>query len=256
MNFDKDLLDIDYLIYSSHKSATQTISHTLRVNGYKCIHCHSLTNETTNLELGTFMNFLESYYLMNKRKLKIITTFREPIERLISYFFQWYGDGVIRKKIVQDISNTIIYKRSTKDLQGIFINELDSETLRGRLESIDEICNELNLNIADLNYSTDNQYGLVELNYCTLFIFRFDILIYENRMEYLLSRITGKPLVQHDANVSSSKWYYDKFVEFKASLKIPPKLIERIYDSKRNIINLLYPDEYDFLLSRALKKYG
>jgi hypothetical protein len=138
----------------------------------------------------------------------------------------------------------------------MFINKLDSHTLVGRLESIDEICNELNLKIADLNYSTDKQYGLVETNYCNLFIFRFDTLISENKLEYLLSQITGKSIIQHNANVSTAKWYQDIFAEFKASLKIPHSTITRIYESKRNILNLLYPDKYEFLLSRALKKYG
>jgi len=215
-----------------------------------------LTNETTNLELGTFLYFLEQYYLKNKRKLNIITTFREPIERHISSFFQWYGEGVVRKKIVQDISDTIIYKSPINELQERFFNEIESQTLAGKLESLDEICKELDIRVADLNYSTDKQYGLVEMKYCTLFIFRFDILIYENRLADLLSQITGQSILQHNANVSSSKWYHDIFAEFKASLKIPYSTITRIYESKRHILNLLYPDEYDFLLSRALQKYG
>jgi hypothetical protein len=256
MDFDETLLNIDYLIYSSHKSATQTIAQTLRANGYNCIHCHSLTNETTRLELGTFQYFLEQYYLKNKKKLNIITTFREPIERHISSFFQWHAEGVIRKKIVQDFTDTIIYKCPIKELQEKFINELESQTLAGRLESLDEMCKELNITASDLDYSTSKQYGEVEMQYCRLFIFRFDILIYENRLADLLSQITEKSIIQHDANVSSSKWYHDTYAQFKASLKIPYSTISRIYESKRHILNLLYPGEYDFLLSRSLKKYG
>lgn len=250
------LINIDYLIYSSHKTATQTVSNTLRMNNYKCIHCHSLTNETTQLERGTFSQYLEQYYMINKRKLNVITIFREPIERHISSFFQYHGDGVVRKKLVQDITDTIIYKYSVQELQERFIHELDSQTLVGREESIDEICKELNINIADLNYNIERQYGLVEMDYFRLFIFRFDILIYRNRLEYLFSQTTGRSITQKNANVSFSKWYRNTFAEFKASIKISHSTIRKIYDTKRNIINLLFPDEYDSLLAKALEKYG
>ena len=179
MDFDEALLDIDYLIYSSHKSATQTVSRTLGMNGNKCIHCHSLTDETTNLEPGSFASFLEHYHSVNSKKLTILTTFREPLERHISSFFQWYGEGVIRKKIAHGMTDTIIHKASINELQMVFINELSSHNLAGQSESIDEICNELNFRISDMHYGIDEQHGLHELNDCRLFLLRFDTLIYE-----------------------------------------------------------------------------
>jgi len=256
MIFGNPMLKIDYLIYSSHKTATQTVSSTLRMNGYKCMHCHSLTDETTQMERGTFSQYLDRYYRKNKRKLNIITVFREPIGRHISSFFQWYGDGVVRKKRVRNTTDTIIYRCSVQELQEKFINELNNQTHVGRSESIDEICDELNITIDDLNYDTERQYGLVERDYCKLFIFRFDVLIYGNRLESLLSQITGKPIMQNNANVSSSKWYRDTLAEFKATIKIPRSTIIKVYETKRNIINLLYPNEYESLLDKALEKYG
>jgi hypothetical protein len=255
MKFDDKLLNLDYLVYSSHKTGTQTVTRTLRKNSFKCLHCHSLDNETTQLALGTFAHYLEQYYLRNKRKLNIITTFREPIERHISSFFQWYGQGVVRKKMVQDITDTIIYKCSIKELQEKLINELINQTFAGKLESIDQFCNELKISITDLNYNIERQYGLVEMDYCRLFIFRFDILIKENRLGHLLSKVAGRPITQYNANMSSTKWYYKTFTEFKASLRIPHNTIIKIYESKHNILNLLYPNEYDSLLTRALEEY-
>jgi len=256
MELDNTLLNIDYLVYSSHKTATQTVSHTLRKSNFRCIHCHSLTNKTTQLEHGTFLQYLEQYYLNKNKNLNIITVFREPIERHISSFFQWYGWGVVRKKLVQDTTETIIYKHSIKELQEYFIYLLDSQSLAGRHESIDEICKELNIDVADLNYNAEKQYGLIEMDYCRLFIFRFDILIYRGRLNYLLSKITEKPVKQKNANVSTFKWYGDIFSEFKGSIKLPHSTIIQVYERKRNIINLLYPGEYAARLAVALEKYG
>lgn len=255
VDFDKALLDIDYLVYSSHKSATQTVSHTLRMNGYKCIHCHSLTNETTNLKLGTFALFLECYHAENNKKLYIISTFREPIERRISSFLQWHGEGVVRKKIIRDTADTIIHKMPLNELQEVFVEQIARQIKVGQMESINEMCNELNLRIPNLHYSLDEQYGLNELDHCRLFLFRFDAMIYENKLEYLFSNLVGRPIIKHDANLSSAKWYRDKFAAFKASLHIPGDLILSIYDAQRELINLFYPDQYNSMLSQALQKY-
>ncbi|MEB3229935.1 MAG: hypothetical protein VKJ64_02925 [Leptolyngbyaceae bacterium] len=216
-----------------------------------------MTNSTVQLKGGEFLSYTEKYYRHNnEKKLDIITVFREPLERCISSFFQTYGDDVVTYGWEKDITSTIIYRNSIEELQARFIRELDNQKLQGGFESIDEICDELQLKIVDLNYDLDKQHGLVELNFCRLFILRFDSLIYENFLEYVLSEITGQSIVQENANTSSSKWYRDIFKEFKASIKIPQELVLRAYESRKEIINILYPGEYHSLLTKALKKYG
>jgi hypothetical protein len=133
---------------------TQTIAHTLRRNGYKCTHCHTVTNETVNLRPGTFGKFAELYHLHNARKLNIVAVFREPIERHISSFFQRHGTDVLRLGVRQDITDTLIHNSSTEELQKMFRNELDGGTLTGKGESIYELCSELNLKTGNLEYDT------------------------------------------------------------------------------------------------------
>jgi hypothetical protein len=252
------LLDIDCLVYSSHKTATQTVAHTLRLNNYKCIHCHSLGGETTRLERGTFAQYLEEYHLCNRRRLNIVTIFREPIERYVSSFFSYYGWGVVRKKSVRDATDTIIHKLTVQELQERFVNDVDSRAWHGLHESIDEICSELNIGITDLNYDVERRYGLVEMDDCRLFIFRFDVLT-DGNVKYLLSQVTGRAsaeITQKDTNLGSDTWYRDKYAEFKASLKMPQSMIRKIYEARRDMISLLYPGEYDRLLSEALERYG
>jgi hypothetical protein len=256
MHFDQELLDIDYLVYSSHKTATQTIAHTLRMNGYKCTHCHTLTNDTVNLKPGAFGKFTELYHLRHGRKLSVVSVFREPIERNISSFFQRHGTDVLRLGLRQDIGDTLIHNSSTEELQKIFCNELDSGTLTGKGESIYELCSELHLRIGDLRYEPAKQYGAFETDHCTLHLLRFDALIGENRLQTLLSQITEKSIVQHDRNVTAEKWYHDRLKAFKESLRLPRRTIITCYKTRARLFDLFYPGEYDTLLSRALVRYG
>jgi hypothetical protein len=256
MHFDKALLDIDYLVYSSDKTATQTIAHTLRMNDFLCTHCHTVKNETVNIARGTFGKYVELYHLHNARQLNVISVFREPIERHISSFFQRHGSDVLRLGLLQDVTDTLIHNSSTEALQKMFRNELDSGTLTGKEESIYELCSELNLKIGSLKYDTAKKYGTVETDHCTLHLLRFDALIQERRLQSLLSQITGKCIVQHDENVSDSKWYYDRLKEFTKSLTLPRRTIITCYKTRASLFDLFYPGEYDTLLSRALVKYG
>lgn len=258
MKYDESFLNLDYFVFSSHKTATQTIINSLKHHNFICQHCHSLYDKTMRFEPGGFPDFLEQYYLKNQRKLNIITVFREPIERYVSSFFQWYGDGVVRTKQVQSVADTIINKYSIKELQARLINELISQTHvnAGMLESLDQFCSELNIDMSDLHYDTEKQHGLVEMDHCKLFVLRFDTLINENGLERILSEVTGQPVTQINANLSSSKWYYKIYTEFKTSFKIPRNKIIHIYESKRALLDVFYPGEYDGLLNKALEKYG
>lgn len=256
MQFDRPLLDIDYLVFSSHKTATQTIVHTLRMSGYACTHCHTVRNHTVNLAPGSFGAFAERYHARHATKLNVITVFREPIERHISSFFQCHGSDVLRQGLCPDIARTLIATASTAELQRRFRREMARDTVAGRAESIDELCFELGLTYADLAFDVLDQYGRVEADHCILHLFRFDVLIGDKRLESLLSRVTGKTVVQHDENVSSSKWYSERQGDFTKSLRLPRRTIIACYEKRAGLVALFHPGEYDVLLSRALARYG
>ncbi len=74
MAFSDELLDLDYLIYSSHKTGTQTLRATLRQNGFRCLHFHGLKN--IGLEEGDFSPWLSAYREKHGKPMKAITVFR------------------------------------------------------------------------------------------------------------------------------------------------------------------------------------
>lgn len=256
MSFHRRLYQIEFLVYSAHKTGTQTISRTLRSNDISCLHCHSLQNHTVNMESGLFAGFLESYYRQNGKKLAIISVFREPLERHISSFFQWHGEGEIVSGKIPDVSSTIICTKTIADLQDVFLQEIQEQTLIGRRESIDEICLELGLEISDLDFDSSKEYGLMEMAHCCIYLFRFDILFGEGRFERIFSQMIGRSITKCDSNLSVGKWYRDTYLEFKNSLRIPPASIANVYESRKALIKLFYSGGYDYMLSKAFHRYA
>lgn len=243
---------LDYWIFSAHKTATQTIKLTLENSDYEVIHCHHLKH--LGLPEGSLQKVAADYHKSNKRQLRLISVFREPIERHISSFFQRYGSRAINRKDVATFQETIIHSRPIPVLQAQLQDEIQSGSLRGMKESIDELCAELNIHISDLNYDESRGYGVYESSKIQLYLFRFDTLI--DDVERQLSHIAGRPLEQVNSNISQNKWYLDIYREFKATFKLPDALIEEIYSNRQQLIELFYPGKHDLFLEKALNTYG
>ena len=89
---DKLLKNLNILIFCSGKSGGTTLCKTFKNNGYTVLHMHSSTSigifnpdyyDLTKLSIFDIIN-----YNANKHKLYIIDSYRNPIERKISSFFQ------------------------------------------------------------------------------------------------------------------------------------------------------------------------
>ncbi len=251
MKFPTELLHLDYLVYSSYKSGTQTLTNTLKSNGFKCKHWHRMRNY--RLQKGQFRPYLRRYLKKNNEKLKVITVFRDPMKRHASSFFQGYGAKPLRLKEVKSKKETLVYKLKTKELQEKYIAELRDKSLIGFHESLHEIFEELQISADDLNYDKEKQFGVFENRFIKLFFFEFDTLF--NNFEHLLQEITQHPIAKNDSNISEAKWYGKKYADFKSSLVIPEDIITEVYQAKRDLINLFYDKQFDNKLSQALTKY-
>ena len=258
MPISDELLNLDYLVFSSHKTGTQTLVKTLNSNGFVSSHCHTIlkNGRENNIGLthGEFLDYLESYLIRNKRRLNTITVFREPVERHISSFFQWYGSKPLREKEVEQQSETIIYRYTIQKLQEKFIDELIKQSLVGYSESLHTICQELGISVDDLFCDKDVSPILYESDLIKLHIFRFDHLF--NEPSAILSALTGKTVEIKSENTSQEKWYKDIYSEFKRTLNIPVGTIMNVYESKQDIINMMYSEGCEHLLNEAIIKYG
>ena len=251
--FEDECLNLDYLIYSSHKTGTQSLLRTLKANGFKTRHCHYYSN--LGLESGGLRECLEKYAQRRNKKLNVITVFREPIERHVSSFFQVYGTRPLRIKEVKNETETIIHKYTIEELQEAFISELSTQSLVGYMESLSEMCQELQITTDDLSlYRKEDQFSVYEANNIRLYLIRFDDLV--KNFESLLCEITDKKIKVKLANMSAAKWYKNIYAQFKHSLIIPHDTISDVYNSKRDIINFVYADDFDARLDLALSQYG
>jgi hypothetical protein len=252
MSFDKDLLELEFLIYSAHKTATQTIVNSFRFNGLNALHCHKVG--TYHLELDDFAEFLNRYELRNAKKLKLISVFRDPMDRLISSFFQWHGTRQIQLKNVECEADTLIMKEPISKLQEIFVHEYCEDPKYPIFESIDVICEQLSIHSSDLVFSEDSAVGVNQLKACSLYLFRFDLLTQD--FSDLLSGIAGKKIRMLEKNISNAKFYAIQYRQFKESLRVPVNTIERIYDSRKSLINVFYKGRYEEILHKAILKFG
>lgn len=246
-----ELLQLDYLVYSPHKTGTQTLITTLNSNGYTSTHCHLLGN--IGVRVQDFTIYLQDYRKRNKRPLDIITVFREPMERHMSSFFQGYGTRPLRLKQMQDESETIIYRYTIEELREKYIQELTDKSLIGYPEALHEIFSTLRLTAADLSRAADEAFARYESDLLRLYVFRFDELF--ANLEPQLSAVTEKAIQEASTNLSDTKWYRDKYKAFKTEVRLPDEVIEQVYEEKRDLIEYFYGD-YPGTLQAALVKFG
>jgi hypothetical protein len=250
------LFELDFLVYSSHKTGTQTLVHTLRDNGFACAHCHRLSNLKPPLSPALFPEFLRDYRRRRGRALPILSVFREPIGRHISSFFQWHGEGALRRQPGAGPADSLLSQGSVAELQGRFRDDLERDAPVGALESIREFGAALAIPLERLHYDPAQHHGVSVFPDCSLHLFRFDSLILEGRIDSLLTPLAGRQIQPQAANLSPEKWYYPILQEFRATLRLPHALIQRIYTEKADLLRLMYGDRVDSLLATTLARYG
>ena len=220
-------MNLDYLIYSSHKTSTQSLKSTLKASGYNCVHCHTLQynltrtmseyfNTSNPLTHISFIKYLEDYKKTNGKKLKIISTIRNPIDRLISSFFQtFHTDEITFQK--QDLKNTTIMKNTNQFLLNKYIKHIINDDMRHRKESLSEMSEIFNMNIIKSLVKKENYYYL-EHDLFELYVLNFNNIInndHDNNLRYINDCLNTKCANIQKHNLSSDKIYYQNISMLK-----------------------------------------
>jgi hypothetical protein len=222
MNFIK----LKYLVYSSHKSSTQSVSHTLIINNFKTIHCHVLDNfkhDDFNKQKINFIEELEKYKQINKKKLKIISIIRNPIDRLLSSFFQSHHSDEI-DFLKKNEANTTVSKLNEEELLELYIKEINTNTLHGKKESLDELSEIFEKNIINELKKMDNYYYYTN-NLIELYVLDFKKIIDNNCLEYINKCLNLNIKRTKISNLSSAKSYYNKYKNIKNKISNETKNI-------------------------------
>jgi hypothetical protein len=250
----QDLLDIDFLVYSSHKSGTQTILSTLKESAQTCRHLHTLANVGLSENEGEFSAYLEHYLCTRNKPLTIISTFRDPLQRHISSFFQWHGLGAVRSGIVKCHEDTVIARLSIPELSNLFVSQLECKKLIGYRDSLHQLCREVDLPVSEVQFNSDRQHGRTKTRLMELITFRFDRIFSD--YPRILELALNLKLHAVSTNKSSDHWYHQKYYAFKNAIKLPKTLIADIYEAKRDLIAIFYPGQFDSMVRKAESRYG
>lgn len=248
------ITDTDFLVYSSHKTGTQTLLGTLRASGVSAKHFHGLKNVGLSAGAGQFVEHLSGFSKRQGHKQFVLSTFRLPLERHAASFFQWHGSRPVVRGLVGCPEETLIARLTVEDLVAEFVAALRENTLTGYKESLEELSAELSLNLDELSFSKAQGHGVHEMDLAKIYLFRFDLLFAD--YPAALEKAVGVPLRAAVTNVGAAKWYGPKYADFKAQLKLPQELIAAVHEDKRQLIDLFYPGEYSSLLQAACDRYG
>ena len=208
-----DLNCLNFLIYSSHKTSTQTIKKILVNNKYKTEHYHNITDSKDKC---MFIKSLKEYKKINKNKIKIISCIRNPKERLISSFFQSYGTDEIKiKKIKQ--KNTTISIMNLDNLIKYYERLVKNNKLPGRLESLDTLSNIIGINVID-KLQKKKKYYYYEHDLFRLYVLDFNLITNNNNLLYLNNTLNLNLTISGKSNLSEKKFYYQKYKYLKKNI--------------------------------------
>lgn len=243
-------------IFSAHKTATQTIRHTLEQQGVPAIHAH--LPENVGLTSANMQDALQSYNRQHGHPITIISVFREPLERLISSFFQslqrhYYA----RTQPLSDVDNTRLlpsaFTRSQAELCALFVRYMD--VVDGFGESLDLILSLWDQPATQLAFEPAQGYGRCVLPAAELVSFRFDQII--NHPALVGKALQLPTLTQwQKANVTDEKPHANLYHAFKQRLTLEPERITAVYESRRHLIEAFYPGEYAVMLDQQIQHYA
>jgi hypothetical protein len=216
MNF----TNLDFLVYSSHKTSTQSLLSILNKNNYKAKHCHTLSNLSLCFPNPptheTFIQYLIKYNNINKKKLKIISCVRNPKDRLLSSFFQSFSSDQVQFLNISE-KDTIISVKNEDELCNFYEEMIKNKALPGSLESLDELSLILNINILE-KLENKKDYYYLDDELFELFILDFNCLINNNVLNYLNTALKVDLKLLCSNNLSIHKHYYNKYKNVKKML--------------------------------------
>lgn len=215
-------LDFDVFIYCCGKSGSSTLYKTFLENGYKTIHVHNKNYYINYLPESKINSNIFDVIKMNSnnhKEIYIIDSYRTPIERKISSYFQLFNT---ENKTPDEI-----------------IKDLDKYIYSGEnYVSINEVLDYFNLpRFKSFNF--EKKYNLVKFNNINIIKLRFNDI---NEWGKILSEIFCKEIKLVNHNVSDYKNYKDSYRIVKSTYKLPKYMVSYV---KNDIESKIYntPEE-------------
>ena len=230
---DQNLLNLDYLVFSSHKTATQTICHSLIRSGVAAKHTHYL--ETLKIAgVSDFQRYLKEYLSLNQRPLKIISVMRNPFERILSsFFYQRHNDEIRINMVAAD--QTTVTTSSIEQLCSLLVSLiLRPSDQKGKMYGYTESLDLLFSLLGEEQISFESESPLFSVYthpLCHIYVALFDTITLQ--MKQFLCQLTGSDSVMVEArNISNENPMYSKRLEFERAFVYSSELKEQILSDR------------------------
>jgi len=246
---DQFMKDGDIFVYTMPKVGTNSFYNSLRQYGMRKIFTHSLypspvkardilpdgeptaasfvfkVNWIMRIDAAHVKTYLQKY--LHRQKLLVITGVRNPLDRILSSFFQEF-DGAYQDGVRAIPSHPdSLYPEITDYVMRNFTSE---DWFNCELKS------NLQIDVYQHPFDCSKGYQIIEENKVRLLIIRIENLdnVWEKAIiEWLgKKRPSGMDLPLLKANETSKKGIADLYKEVKSSIKFDPKLIEDIYSTQ------------------------
>jgi hypothetical protein len=192
------------IVYCGGKCGSSTLVNTFKNNNYKSLHTHNFNYYKSIMQKDIY-NIIDN----QKEIIYIIDSYRLPIERKISSFFQNIN------LYIPDYNN-----KSITELIDIFNN--DFLMVLEEYHSINEILDHYKLSHFD-KFNFEKKYVLQKKDNLIFIKIRFHDI---NNWENILSEIFNRSIILYPDNLTSNKSIHNLYKEFKEIYKVPKKYIE------------------------------
>lgn len=222
------LEDVTFFVYSGRKSGSSTLNYSfLNLDDTLSIQIHN--NEDFLYKYGqckynSVFELVENN-MNNHKNIYIFDSYRTPIEKKISSFFEDIDKYIPNYKEC-DISFLISYFNK-KYIYGKKCSHIYTEDY----EPLDEMMEHFSLPPIK-NFDFDKKYNIIQHKNLVFVKIRFNEI---KRWDELVSKIIGTPIIMKDKNVSENKDYNNVYNNFKKNYKIPKEFLEKLKSDSRFI---------------------
>ena len=226
--------NIDILVAVGGKCGSSTLRNTFTMNGFRTIKVHSRANFHAQFSYDGLIDCINASSI--DKKLYIIDSYRTPIERKISSFFQNIHYHV------PDYEN-----KTCDELISIF-NEKFLHSI-AELHTINEIMDEYDVEPFQ-SFDFTNQYiQKTKGNLVFVKILFKDI----SSWDTILGSILNKNITIYDENLTSSKPTNSIYVEFKQKYKVPITYLHNLIDKDKEFKIYNTKDEMEEYIDKWTK---
>jgi len=226
--------NLECIILCSGKCGSASLEKTMKNNNYRVIRTHGKEDFIGQFKYDGLINSIN--LSSNNKNLYLIDSYRTPIERKISSFFQNINIHIpnYKSKSVEELINIF----NTK-----YINNLEE------YHSINDILDEYNV---EHFKNFDFQKGYVIKKKDNLIFIKLLFKDIQN-WDGILSEIFGKKINIYKDNLSTNKRYHNIYQQFKRKYKVPKTYIDNILKNDKEFKIYNTEKEQELYINNWLK---